>query len=141
MLPNDLQNLYLETQSRLYEVARKMRSMGDEIGGFTGSSDPTNIRTLCSEVSMIGWNSLFAATMMEEILRKSTRRSEVPSDPRLQQLACHLDSLYSGTNYLEKSIQQLKEQMEQLPAEQIDAFSEMLIEFRMRLKEVSDGCQ
>ena len=118
-----------------------MRCLSDEIASFDGYSNPNGLRLICNKIASIGWNSLFSAAIMEDICGKSARRSEVPSNDQLQQMANQLDGLYTAVNYMEKSIGSLKEQMEQLPGNQVEDFSKMLRDFGGKLSEVANGCR
>ncbi len=140
-LPNDPHTVFFDSRDRIYEVAKTMRCLSDEIASFGGYSNPNGFRPICNKIASIGWNSLFAASMMEEISRKSSRWSEVPSNNQLQQMANQLDSLYTAVEYLEKSVGLLKEQMEPLPSNQAEEFSKMLSDFGVKLSGVANGCR
>jgi hypothetical protein len=140
-LPNDPHTVFFDSQDRIYDVAKTMRCLSDEIASFDGYSNPNGLRLICNKIASIGWNSLFSAAIMEDIYGKSARRSEVPSNDQLQQMANQLDGLYNAVNYMEKSIGSLKEQMGQLPGNQVEDFSKMLRDFGGKLSEVANGCR
>jgi len=129
------------TRSHIFDVAAKIRALSDEMLDFAGRTDSSYLKTISVDISKIGWSALFAAKTIEEIQHKVYRRSEVPLDAQLQQIANQLDALHTATRYLEISLEDLIAWRGDLPESDQQKVSTMLIELGNRLVEVGNGCK
>jgi hypothetical protein len=129
------------TRSHIFDVAAKIRALSDEMLDFAGRTDSSYLKTISVDISKIGWSALFAARTIEEIQQKVYRRSEVPLETQLQQIATQLDALHTATRYMEISLEDLIAWRGDLPESDQQKVSTMLIELGNRLVEVGNGCK
>jgi hypothetical protein len=129
------------TRSHIFDVAGKIRALSDEMLEFAGRTDSSYLKTISVDISKIGWSALFAARTIEEIQQKLYRRSEVPLDIQLQQIATQLDALHTAAGYMEISLEDLIVWRSELPEPDQQKVSTMIIELGNRLVEVSNGCK
>ena len=129
------------TRSHIFDVAAKIRALSDEMLDFAGRTDSSYLKTISVDISKIGWSALFAARTIEEIQQKIYRRSEVPLDTQLQQIATQLDALHTATRYMEISLDDLIAWQSELPEPEQQKVSTMLIALGNRLVEVGNGCK
>ena len=129
------------TRSHIFDVAAKIRALSDEMLDFAGRTDSSYLKTISVDISKIGWSALFAARTIEEIQQKIYRRSEVPLDTQLQQIATQLDALQTATRYMEISLDDLIAWQSELPEPEQQKVSTMLIALGNRLVEVGNGCK
>lgn len=95
------------TRSHIFDVAAKIRALSDEMLDFAGRTNSSYLKTISVDISKIGWSALFAARTIKEIQQKVYRRSEVPLETQLQQIATQLDALHTATRYMEISLEDL----------------------------------
>lgn len=129
------------TRSHIFDVAAKIRALSDEMLDFAGRTDSSYLKTISVDISKIGWSALFAARTIEEIQQKIYRRSEVPLDTQLQQIATQLDALHTATRYMEISLDDLIAWRSELPEPDQQKVSSMLTDLGNRLVEVGNGCK
>jgi hypothetical protein len=137
----DPKSVSVLTRSHILDVAGKIRALSDEMLDFAGRTDASYFKTISVDISKIGWSALFAARTIEEIQQKAYRRSEVPLDTLLQQIATQLDALHTATRYLEISLVDLIAWRSELPESDQQKVSSMLTDLGNRLVEVGNGCK
>ncbi len=128
----------IEPNHYLLEVTKNMQCVMDEISGFPGDMETIEISQISEKMSKIGWTSLYTSMIIDELTRNA---GDTSTTGQFKQLSSQVDSLQLATNYIEKSIQQLKEKTFQLPSNQAENFLELLKDFGNRLVEVSNVCK
>jgi len=129
-----------EVHDQFVEVAQTMRNLADLVASFADHPAPERIGQISADIRKVGWNSLFAAAMLEameiQTIQKSLSELEKDKYGVLQQI----DGLFTAVSYLTKSVSMVKAE---LPGFE-DLEKEMLLDqlrcLGIKIEELADEC-
>jgi UDP-N-acetylmuramyl tripeptide synthase len=129
-----------EVHDQFVEVAQTMRNLADLVASFADHPAPKKIGQISADIRKVGWNSLFAASMLEamEIQTAQIIASEVEKDKYavLQQI----DGLFTAVSYLSKSVSMVKAELPGLADLEKEMLLDQLRSLGVKVEELADEC-
>jgi hypothetical protein len=126
---------------QLHQAAKTMHDLADRLDRYNCESDPCVLSQISSDLSKTGWNSLFAAALIDDLVIPSKQLPDQDLPLQTKDLSIQAHALFTAIKYFSKSILVLKENAKQTEMNQREELQFTLRVLSQRLKEVLNECK
>jgi hypothetical protein len=138
--PNTNTLLSANSFDQLHQASKTMHDLAERLDRYNCESGPGILSQISSDLSKTGWNSLFAAVLIEDMVRASKQLPNPDESLQTKDLSQQTHALFTAIKYLSKSISVLKENAKHTEMNQREELQFTLRELSQRLKEVLHEC-
>ncbi len=127
--------------NQLRLAAKAMRNLADGLERYANEPDPGKLLRISRDLKRTGWNSLYTAELICDVAVVTLQLADQDTHYLPEDFFEQADAHLMAVNYLQKSIQALKESSKGLEADQRDLARGTLRELSQRIKEVLYECK